>query len=66
MLFNFDDVILNKDNLDMRIKFLLNLYKRENNMNLRLGIFYELMGYSKYSIFHDILFKFFNENSIIY
>lgn len=66
MIFNLDDVIINKDLLNQRILFLLQLYKDEINPILRLGIFYELMGYSKYSMFHEILFLFLNQNLITF
>lgn len=64
IVFNFDDIIVNKDVLNERIVGLLRLYKNETNPILRLGIFYELIGYSKYSMFHNILFQFLNENKI--
>lgn len=58
--FNFDEIIINKGVLDQRIWNLLEIYKKERNIVLRMGIFYELMGYSKYSKFHDVLFSFMN------
>ena len=58
--FNFDDIIINKTELDERIIVLLQLYKNETNSKKGLGIFYELMGYSKYSNFHNLLFVFLN------
>jgi len=64
--FNFGDIIINKNKLDERILELLRMYKNETNPLLRLGIFYELMGYSKYLMFHEILFQFLNTNSITY
>ena len=64
--FNFGDIIINKNKLDERILELLRMYKNETNPLLRLGIFYELMGYSKYPMFHEILFQFLNTNSITY
>jgi len=59
--FSFDEIIINKGVLDKRIWELLELYKREGDMILRMGIFYELMGYSHYSRFHDILFMYMNK-----
>jgi hypothetical protein len=58
--FNFDDIIINKDDLNKRILDLLSMYKNETNSKNGLGIFYELMGYSKYSKFHNLLFAFLN------
>jgi hypothetical protein len=62
--FNFDDIIINKNVLDERILILLSLYKRETNPMNRLGIFYELMGYSNYLNFHNLLFVFLNTDPL--
>ena len=62
--FNFDDIIINTNKLEERIILLLQLYKNETNLNKRSGIFYELMGYSKYSSFHNLLFVFLNTDPL--
>lgn len=60
--FILDDIVINKQNLEERIYYLLNIYQRELNPMLRMGIFNELMGYSKYSRFNELLFQFFNKS----